>query len=136
VKESIALIARLHPLLDRGAVMNSQIVHDEKNFVLRILDQALHIASENLTCERFAVDHPAHLALVGYARSNVGRKTLGFLAKYRGLALGGVSPPVLTVVTHTGFNSPMDFGVLAFGLLGNGGVGFLPPFGKSGGLCS
>lgn len=129
MKQGDALLVRLHPLLDWGTVMNSQIVHNEKDLLLRVLDQALHKPDEDLARECFPVDHPAHLALVGDARNHVGGKSFGLLAQDRGLTLGGVSPPVLAVVSHPGFISPVNLGILAFGLLGDGGVSLLHPLG-------
>ena len=125
MKQGDTLLIGLHPFLDRGAVMDSQIVHNEKDLLLRVLDQALHKPDENLSRECFPVDHPAHLALVGDARNHVGGKSFGLLAQDRGLTLGGVSPPVLAVVSHPGFISPVNLGILAFGLFGDGGISLL-----------
>ena len=66
VKQSYAILVGLAPFLDRGAVVNSQVVDNEKDFLLRILDQALHEADEDLAGERLLINHPTHHALVCY----------------------------------------------------------------------
>ena len=72
MKQGDTFLVCLHPFLERCTVVDSQIINNEKDFFLRVLDQALHEANENLTGERLTVNHPAHLALVGYARDHVG----------------------------------------------------------------
>ena len=134
MKQGNAPLVRLHPLLDWGTVMNSQIVHNEKALLFRVLDQALHKQDEDLAVKRFPVDHPAHLALVCNARNHVGGKSFGLLPKDRGLALGGVSPPMLAVVSYSGFISPVNLGILAFGLRGDGGVSRLHPLSRGLGI--
>ena len=114
--------------------MNSQIVYNEKDLLFRVLDQALHKPDEDLAVKRFPVDHQAHLPLVCDARNHVGGKSFGLFPKDRGLALGGVFPPVLAVVSHAGFISPVNLGILAFGLLGDGGVSLLHPLGHGLGI--
>ena len=93
MKQGDTLLVRLHPLLDWGTVMNSQIVHYEKDLLFRVLDQALHKPDEDLAVKRFPADHPAHLSLVCDARNHVGGKSFGLHPQDRGLALGRVSPP-------------------------------------------
>src|SRR5512136_2661189 len=58
------------PFLDGGAMMDSQIVQNQKDLSPGSLDQSLHECDQKIAMHRFAIDHETDLPAIGNCRNH------------------------------------------------------------------
>jgi len=66
VKQLNLVLALSHPRLDQLAVVNPQVVQNQKDFFARVFDQSLQKFDQLLSIKSLVNDHPTRLALVGH----------------------------------------------------------------------
>lgn len=66
VEQINQVLAFSHPCLHKLAVMPAQVVHNKKDFFVRILDQSLQKFNKLVDVEHLINDHPARFTLVSH----------------------------------------------------------------------
>lgn len=108
VKDFALLLVFTEPFLDGPAVVDFEVVHDEQDLPSRILDQPRQEPAEPLAGQRIAVDHPAHLSLLGHRGDHIDGEASGREPDHRRLALGRVTTPVLAITAHPRLIAPVE----------------------------
>jgi len=113
------ILVLFQPFFHQLAMMNTQIVKNQKDFMTNVFDQPFQESNESFRIHVVLVDHKADLALIRDRGNQVDSFTLGWKANCRSFPSGGITSAMLTVIGKPGFISPMNFGTYFFGFLGN-----------------
>ena len=81
------LVAR-QPILNRLGVMDAQIVDDQKDLLLRVLDETLHEVDEDRDVQRTLVEIEPHEAAIVHGGDHARRELLSGLRQDRRLSFG------------------------------------------------
>ena len=104
------------PCLEYLRMVNPQVIQDQVNLPLCALDQPLAEINQQIGIHAAFEDAKTYLALIVDRRDHVDGNTLGVEPDNRRLALGRVSPFMLTVVAHPGLIAPVDLRLPCLGL--------------------
>jgi hypothetical protein len=93
--------------------MDAQIVDDQKNLLLRVLDETLHEIDEDRHVQRALVEPEPHQAAIAHCGDHARRKLLSSLRQDRRLSFRRVTAADLIPVADAGLVAPVDRRLLA-----------------------
>jgi len=111
------------------AVVDFQVIQDQKHLEVRVLDQPGHEFDQHLGGYGFPIEHEPYFATVGNRRNHIHSALGGIDANHRGFAFGSEPLGVVGIVLDAGFITPVDFGFLLLGSVLNLGIGGFQPLG-------
>ena len=97
----------------RLGVMDAQIVDDQKNLLLRVLDETLHEIDEDRHVQRALVEPEPHQAAIADCGDHARRELLPGLRQDRRLTFRRVTLADLILVADAGLVAPVDDRLLA-----------------------
>ena len=108
------LLVLLQPGRSKPAMMDLQIVQDQKHFLPRGANQTFHEADQPLLVHGVLIEHKTNLALAADCGDHIDPLPLRFHRKHWRPALGRIAALYDLAVAYASLIRPIDDGVLCF----------------------
>ena len=115
------------PVSNDVAMMNFQVVNNQKDFLVSIFNQPIHKLDQRLGIHFVFVNHEAYFSLIGDRRNQIDSFASRMKLDFGCLSTGSITSPMVAIVTQPCLIAPMNFCAFYFCSLGNFRVFVIQP---------